>query len=111
MAAYWDVVQRVRTTHGYSPNPCWIADVKSSYGLGKQLLHVPATHCAEIAERHSEHLRNQTGPNVSDFNEGVLAVREELFTANWTPCSRNRIDRFKLHAGVARAGWLPDDSA
>jgi hypothetical protein len=36
MATYREIQERVKTTHGFTPKTCWIADVKSLRGLTKK---------------------------------------------------------------------------
>jgi hypothetical protein len=33
MATYRDIQERVKSTHGFVPKTCWIADLKSKHGL------------------------------------------------------------------------------
>jgi hypothetical protein len=33
MATYRQIAERVKTTDGFVPQTCWIADVKAGYGL------------------------------------------------------------------------------
>ena len=33
MATYREVQDRVKSTHGFTPKTCWIADVKAAHGL------------------------------------------------------------------------------